>query len=317
MRAHGKNQPNSPDRLLSVGDVARRLRVSVDVVRSLTESGKLKAVRTGGRHRRYKPEDVERYRTKGRAAAHNQQVEPAAKRQRPVDQDVGEPEIEEDHPTLEELEAEEARQAARQRSQAEQERLESWKKYGRELARYTSLPAEWRVKIIENLEDFVTTKRIPATLAKSEAELIVQAQVNSFVKKYWEDVRETQQKERDAAEARRRADEERQRVEEERRQKEREVEEQRRKREEDERRVKALIAHGLSHARWETMTGWDHAERERMLRDVERDLKDEVKVDWSEANVTDLVDDILEEDNDEDGDEESEQDGEEEGDDCW
>ena len=49
MRAHGKNRPKGTDGLLSVGDVARRLRVSVDVVRSLTESGQLKAARTGGR----------------------------------------------------------------------------------------------------------------------------------------------------------------------------------------------------------------------------------------------------------------------------
>ena len=305
MRAHGKNQQNGPDRLLSVGDVARRLRVSVDVVRSLTKSGQLKAVRTGGRHRRYKPEDVERYRTKGRVAPRDRQVEPATKRQQPVyPQDLGEPEIEENHPTLKELEAEDARHAAQQRSEAEQERLEGWKKYGRELAKYTSLPVEWRVKVIENLEDFVTTKRIPPTLSKSEAELIVQAQVNSFVKRYGEDVREQQQKERDATAERRRADEERQRIDEERRQKEREVEEQRRKREEDERRLGALIAHGLSHARWETMRGWDREERERLLRDVERDLKDEVKVDWSEANVTDLVNDILDENDDDSEDEE-------------
>ncbi len=316
MRAHEKDQRNGPDKLLSVGDVARRLRVSVDVVRSLTESGQLKAARTGGRHRRYKPEDVERYRTRDRAAAHTRQVEPATTRQRPTFQDLGEPELEEDHPTLEELEAEETRYAARQRSEAEQERLEGWKRHGRELARYASLPTEWRVKIIESLEDFVTTKRIPPTLSKSEAELIVQAQVNSFVRQHGEHLREQQQKERDAAAERRRGDEERQRIDEERRQKEREAEEQRRKREEDERRLKALIAHGLSHARWETMTGWDREERERMLRDVERALKDEVKVDWSEANVTDLVDDILDEDDDEESDDEYEED-EEEGDESW
>ncbi len=253
MRAHGKNGPNGPERLLSVGDVARRLRVSVDVVRSLTESGQLKAVRTGGRHRRYKPEDVERYRTRGRAAPQDRQIKPAMKRQRPVYQKFREPELEEDHPTLEELEAEEARYAARQRSQAEHERLEGWKKYGRELAKYTSLPVEWRVKIIESLEDFVTTKRIPLTLSRSEAELIVQAQVNSFVKRYGEDVREQQQKERDAAAERRRAEEERQRIDEERRQKEREAEEQRRKEEDDERRLK-----GLDRARAQSRTLGDH-----------------------------------------------------------
>ena len=157
------------DRLLTIGQVAKRLRVSVDVVRSLTDNGQLKAERTGGRHRRYRSEEVERYRAKGRAAAHDPRTEPATTRPRPVERDLVESEPEEEHPTLAELEAEEARHAARQREQAEQERLEGWRKYGRDLARYTSLPAEWRVKIIENLEDFVTTKRIPPTLAKSEA----------------------------------------------------------------------------------------------------------------------------------------------------
>jgi phage-related minor tail protein len=182
------------------------------------------------------------------------------------------------------------------------------------LAKYTGLPAEWQAKVIESLEDFVTAKRIPATLSEWEARQVIQSQVNSAVKQYWEDQRERQQKERDAADARRHADRERQRIEEERRQKERDAEQQRRKQEEDERRLEALIAHGLSHARWETMTGWDRTERERMLRDVERELKDEVKVDWSEANVTDLVNDILDDDDDEDGDDEYE---EEEGDESW
>src|SRR5947208_4314693 len=163
------------DRLLSIGEVAKRLRVSVDVVRSLTDSGELKAARTGGRHRRYKPEEVDRYRTKGRVRGRDRQPEPPAKKSRPMDQDLGEIDFEDNPPTLEELEAAEAREAARQRSQAEQERLEGWKKFGREFARYTGLPTEWRVKIIENLEDFVTTKRIPPTLSKEEAELVLKA----------------------------------------------------------------------------------------------------------------------------------------------
>ena len=307
------------DRLLSIGEVAKRLRVSVDVVRSLTESGQLKAARTGGRHRRYKPEEVDRYMTKGRGAGRERQPERPAKKSRPIDQDLGQIEFEDNPPTLEELEAAEAREAARQRSQAEQERLEGWKKFGRELAKYTGIPTEWRVKIIENLEDFVTTKRVPPTLSKEEGELIVKAYVDSFVKQYREDVRERQQKEGDAAEARRRVDEERQRVEAERRQKEREAEEQRRKQEveaaeqlrkqqEHERKLKALIEHGNHHAWCETINGWERSEAERARREVERALKDEVKADWSEGEVDDLVDDVLYE-----GDED-EEDGEEEAD---
>jgi len=303
------------DRLLSIGEVAKRLRVSVDVVRSLTDSGELKAARTGGRHRRYKPEEVDRYRTKGRVRGRDRQPEPPAKKSRPMDQDLGEIDFEDNPPTLEELEAAEAREAARQRSQAEQERLEGWKKFGREFARYTGLPTEWRVKIIENLEDFVTTKRIPPTLSKEEAELVLKAQVNSFVTQYREDVRERQQRERDAAAERQRADEERQRIENERRQKERDAEEQRRKQQEDQQKVQSLIRHGNSRAWSETITGWEWSEAQRACRDVERALKEEVKADWTEADVDDLVDDVLDEgDKDQDEDEEGE---EEEGDESW
>jgi excisionase family DNA binding protein len=307
------------EKLLSIGEVAGRLRVSVDVVRSLTENGQLKAVRTGGRHRRYKPEEIQRYQAKGRATAHDRRVDPATKKPRAVDHDLGEPELEEDHPTLEELEADEARQAARQRSQAEEERLEGWKKRGRELATYTGLPAEWRVKVIENLEDFVMTKRIPPTLSKSEAELIVQTQVNSFVKQYWEDVRQGQQKERDAAAERRKVDEDRQRIAEERRQKEREAEEERCKQRDDAQRVQSLTRHGNSRAWSKTITGWDWSEAQRARRDVERALKDEVKADWTEEEVDDLVDDVLDEkDDDENEDEdEEEEEEEEEGDESW
>src|SRR6266508_3241135 len=56
------------DKLLTVGQVAKQLGVSVDVIRSLTESGALKAVRTGGGHRRYRAEDVQSYRDKTRGA---------------------------------------------------------------------------------------------------------------------------------------------------------------------------------------------------------------------------------------------------------
>jgi len=303
------------DRLLSIGEVAKRLRVSVDVVRSLTDSGELKAARTGGRHRRYKPEEVDRYRTKGRIRGRERQAEPPAKKSRPKDQDLGQIEFEDNPPTLEELEAAEAREAARQRLQAEQERLEGWKKFGRELAKYTGLPTEWHVKIIANLEDFVTTKRIPPTLSKEEAELVLRAQVNSFVSQYREDVRERQQRERDAAAERQRADEERQRIEIERRQKERDAEEQRRKQQEDEQKVQSLIRHGNTRAWSETITGWEWSEAQRARRDVERALKEEVKADWTEDDVDDLVDDVLDEgDEDQDEDEERE---EEEGDESW
>src|SRR6266566_2958724 len=103
------------ERLLSIGEVAKRLRVSIDVVRSLTEDGTLRAVRTGGGHRRYRPEEVERYKTKARAPTKNPALERPTRK--PANRaDFEEPDIEEDEPTLEDLQAEFERQQVRERA---------------------------------------------------------------------------------------------------------------------------------------------------------------------------------------------------------
>ena len=71
----------------------------------------------------------------------------------------------------------------------------------------------------------------------------------------------------------------------------------------------------------ETINGWDWSDAERARRDVERVLKDEVKADWSEAEVDDLVNDVLyegdEDGEDEEDDEYEEDQQEEEGDESW
>ena len=59
---------------LSVGEAAKRLGVSVDVVRSLVKSGELRAIRTGGGHRRIRDDDVERRRKSQRASRNGPQV---------------------------------------------------------------------------------------------------------------------------------------------------------------------------------------------------------------------------------------------------
>src|SRR5207302_11166651 len=107
---------------------------------------------------------------------------------------------------------------------------------------------------------------------------------------------------------------ERQMSEYERRKQEREEDKLHRKQHEDKRKLKAMIDHGNTHAWRETINGWDWSDAERARRDVERALKDEVKADWSEAEVDDLVDDVLYEG---DGDEEVEEDEEEDGDESW
>lgn len=61
---------------------------------------------------------------------------------------------------------------------------------------------------------------------------------------------------------------------------------------EDKKRLEALIREGRSLAVRGT-NNWDRTEAERAKREVERELQEEVKAAWSEADVADLVDDIL------------------------
>jgi hypothetical protein len=76
----------------------------------------------------------------------------------------------------------------------------------------------------------------------------------------------------------------------------------------DDRRVQELIDDGMRYARSETLFDWDPDDRARALRDVERMLKDEVELDWSEQDVKDAVNDELDEweDDDPEADEEDE-----------
>src|SRR2546422_1030503 len=317
------------DRLLSIGEVAKRLRVSVDVVRSLTESGELKGARTGGGHRRYRPEEVERWKATRRAPAKNAPLERPTRK--PSNRaEIDEPDVEEDQPTLEDLDAEFERQEMRERAEAERQRLEGLKRFGRDLAQLE--PTDLRARIFEDLEEFVSSKRVPPSLSVTEAQVIVAARVRQIAKQYRDTENQRLARERDAAAERQRAETERQqrerdaaaerqRVEDERRKQEREADEQRRKQQEDERKLKALIDHGNTHAWCETINGWDWSDAERARRDVERALKDEVKADWSEAEVDDLVNDVLyegdEDGEDEEDDEYEEDEQEEEGDESW
>jgi len=317
------------DRLLSIGEVAKRLRVSVDVVRSLTESGELKGARTGGGHRRYRPEEVERWKATRRAPAKNAPLERPTRK--PSNRaEIEEPDVEEDQPTLEDLDAEFERQEMRERAEAERQRLEGLKRFGRDLAQLE--PTDLRARIFEDLEEFVSSKRVPPSLSVTEAQVIVAARVHEIGKQYRDAENQRLARERDAAAERQRAETERQqrerdaaaerqRVEDERREQEREADEQRRKQQEDERKLKALIDHGNTQAWRETINRWDWSDAERARRDVERALKDEVKADWSEAEVDDLVNDVLyegdEDGEDEEDDEYEEDEQEEEGDESW
>ncbi len=54
--------PKAEPSNLKITDVARMLEMSVDTVRRLTESGKLKSRKTPGGHRRYRVSDVAKWR---------------------------------------------------------------------------------------------------------------------------------------------------------------------------------------------------------------------------------------------------------------
>ncbi len=291
------------ERLLSIGQVAERLGVSVDVVRSLDERGELKARRTPGGHRRYAPADVDRVKARLRAARNRTPTRPprsstphrasqSVHRYQPPEIDEDDSELE-DVSSVDELRYEAEREAAKERAaaeakalaaaaDAERQRLEALKMYGRDLASW--LPAEWQARVIEDLEEFVTSKQVPPSLVPWEAQRIVQSRVDSIKQQY------------------------------------NDLEDQRRKRENDLRRMEWLIAWGNSYAASGTMLGWDSSEQARARREVESELKQKVKADMAEGHVKDLVDDVLNQWNDtdddhdgdyEDGDEYEETDAEE------
>src|SRR5207249_1396046 len=113
--------------------------------------------------------------------------------------------VEENVPDIEELDAAIEREAAKERlaaeakaraaaANAEHERLEALKKYGRELASY-SLPAEWRARVVADLEEYVTPKQVPASLAPWQAQEILKSRVDTFKKQYYD--AEDQRRKRD------------------------------------------------------------------------------------------------------------------------
>ena len=73
-------------------------------------------------------------------------------------------------------------------------------------------------------------------------------------------------------------------------------------------RINNLIASGKGYAQSETWD-WDDPEKDRARREVERALRDQVRADFTEADVKDLVDDVLAqwEDDEDDEDEEDEE----------
>lgn len=283
--------------LLSIGDAARLLGLKVDTVRELERAGRIRAIRTNGGHRRFTPEELERYRQGGRKAGPAKSVQRGpARREQPARQPGR-------HPVSGEFTA---RPPARPVYTAstppprptplatsspvrpgpdpfEAYRLQGIKAQGRAAIPWGT-PAEWQGKVIAELERFVTPIQFPSSLWASKASEIVRARVADVLRPYHE-AQEKAARDRKAAE-------------------EQALQDARLKAESDRRRS-ALISHG-SHYAWRETLSWDYAPGCEARAEVERILARDVAHDLTELEVDSLVDNVLdqwEDDDDEDGDE--------------
>lgn len=276
-------------RMLSVSEAADLLGVTVDVVRSLVESGELKATRTPGNHRRIPEEGVQQLK-KGWGAT--------AKRSNPTSSAGGarsrkraEPQprrpAADAAPPWEELVAQRVEAESEDRVQSaekEKQRLEEWKTFGMGLLRWHFLPAEWHAQAVRELEQAVTAESLPTWLPKNDGEQVVRGIVEGIVTRY------------------RKADEAatKQRL---------QAERDRQKQKQDLARMNSIIEAGNRYARNETRE-WERPDQDRARREAARALKEDVTGDWTEAEAKDLVDDVLAEFEDPDeseSDEESDQ----------
>jgi len=295
----------------SSSEAARYLGVSVDTIRQLDESGELRASRTKGGHRRFSREALDAYLArKGRGGTKRTPERPKPRRHavarpgpvpEPLDDDpedwepgdeVFEPFVEAPPPPpnpLERFAREMAERRKREEEEAPLRRLATLKQYGLNQIGW-GIPDSWHARVAAALESCVTLKTFPAWVSDVDAYRIVRGKVEEVLQPYHDEV------------ARKKAEETR-REEEAATKRQQQVKEA-----QDDRRVQELIDDGMRYARSETLFDWDPDDRARALRDVERMLKDEVELDWSEQDVKDAVNDELDEweDDDPEADEEDE-----------
>ena len=299
---------------LSTGQVASRLGLSPDTIRRYGLIGRLREYRTPGGHRRFRVEDVDALtdgvtEVGGEAPPRALPTERASPGERPSARASEENDVElwaADEPTLpspweqrvleaqadvealkaqRELEA--LTQARRRRNDVRSEkatataaaarealRLTNLKSHGRIHANRAGVPQVWRAKVGRTLEHYVTAEQFPPGLRNAEANALVRDKVDEVLGPYREERAEARE---DAAEAREDAAEAR----------------------EDLLRVERLIRHGKSRSVTSTIP-WDLSTRGETRRAVEQALEEEVEADWTEADVSELVDQVLEESEEED-----------------
>ena len=285
-------------RMLTIGEVARRLGLAVDTVRRMADEGVIESERTCGGHRRFREDVVEAYERKTRPAARRaRHMRVQAPRQGtptrvargaarlsfdddfPAEQpdDTDTPPVEEtavSKPDLSRLRRQvematkivqamqipfEARTMKHaDKPEAEATRLDRYKTYGMSCILHGT-PGSERSKVIAELDKAVTGEAFPTWVPESEAMEIVRGLVDDILKPGRDRAR------RDAQAA------------------------------DEARKRERLIEHGLSHARMRTSRGSDEQAAEEALEEVEEALREDVQSSWSERRVCELADEILEE----------------------
>lgn len=270
-------------KLLSIGQAAKLLGLQVDTVRKLERAGRIRAVWSAGGHRRFTPEEIDRYRAARQKGSRPKSAPRPVRRAAPAHQPAR-------HPASGEFTAptpvrpayvappppQPAPQAVPSPARPSSDpfaayRLEDIKRQGRAAIPWGT-PAEWQGKVIAELERFVTPIQFPASLWANKATEIVRARVAEVLRPY----REAQEK---AARERKAAEEK--------------AEQDARLKAESDRRRSALIRHGNSYAFRETLS-WGSAGYEARA-EVERVLARDVVHDLTELEVESLVDDVLDE----------------------
>lgn len=287
-------------KLLSIGEAAAILGIQVDTLRRHERKGLIRAIRTDGDQRRFELAEVQRFaaarkltsRTShgNKRATHRGPQPPfpgAAPSRRPSSRKIlGQARVDAAD-SFDDGDAFDADGLAgattpalappfHPRSpahdiahQVDHVRLDDIKRFALITIPF-SVPDTWRAKVIEDLERYVTAQRFPNYLSIIEARNLVTARVKEVLKAYHESrARETA--EREAATA-------------------------------AEQRARSLRSYGITYSSQETAS-WDFAAILEVRREVERVLEREVKPNWTEGEVQDLVNETLAEWVEEDEDE--------------
>jgi len=267
-------------RLLSISAVADRLGCSVDGVRDLAERGVLKSVRTSGGHRRFRVEDLEDL-DLGSPSPVLKFPEPSEPRPSPrldpdppqapelppwelrVKEEGADLEILKIHREARGLENEDRRRQNQEVRAAEaseirrrkEERLDGLRSYGLELTQ--SVPVAWQARVVRDLERYISIEQFPPSLTDGQARSFVEARVQRVLKPYRDARARVEGKERREAQR------------------------------------KILIDGGNSSAQLRALFLKPDELQEEACQEVEAELEDRVDADWTEAEVSDLVDEIL------------------------